>query len=124
MVESYFFDTYALVELVKGDRNYLKYKSSNIVTTKLNLVELYAALLRDYDEKKAEFYYNFYSKYCININDDIIKEAVKLYLSMRKENKKPNYIDCIGYLIALKLDIRFLTGDEEFKNMKNVEFVK
>ncbi|MEK6932351.1 MAG: PIN domain-containing protein [Nanoarchaeota archaeon] len=124
MVETYFYDTYALVELIKGNENYLKYKLYKIITTKLNLLELYSALLRDYNEKKAEYYYSFYSKYCINLNDDIIKDSAKLWHSMRKENKKPSYIDCIGYIAALRLKIKFLTGDKEFKDLKNVEFVK
>jgi len=32
--------------------------------------------------------------------------------------------DCIGYVIAERNKMRFLTGDEKFKNKKNVEFVK
>ena len=32
--------------------------------------------------------------------------------------------DCIGYIMAKKLNIKFLTGDKEFENFLNVEFVK
>ena len=32
--------------------------------------------------------------------------------------------DCIGYFLAKSLGIKFLTGDKEFENMKDVEFVK
>lgn len=124
MVEAYFFDTYALIEIIKGNHSYLKYIDSKIITTNLNLLELYSSLLRNYDKDKADYYFNIYSKKCVLIEDEDLKEAVKLWLLMRKENKKPSYIDCIGYVLAKRLDIKFLTGDREFKDMQNVEFVK
>ena len=124
MVESYFYDTYALVEIINGNPNYLNYTNFKMITTKLNLLELYSNLLRNSNEEKAEYYYNLYSINCVNINDDIIKEAVRLWILMRKKAKRPSYIDCIGYIIARKLKIKFLTGDKEFKDMQNVEFVR
>ena len=124
MVESYFYDTYALVEIINGNPNYLNYTNFKMITTKLNLLELYSNLLRNSNAEKAEYYYNLYSINCVNINDDIIKEAVRLWILMRKKAKRPSYIDCIGYIIARKLKIKFLTGDKEFKDMQNVEFVR
>ena len=58
----------------------------------------------------------------VDVEDHILKEAIKF----RKVNKKMDlsYTDCIGYVYALKNSLIFLTGDKEFKNMKNVEFVK
>ena len=32
--------------------------------------------------------------------------------------------DCIGYILAKNIGIKFLTGDKEFENLDNVEFVK
>ena len=40
----------------------------------------------------------------------------------RKE--KLSMTDCIGYAAAERSGMKFLTGDEKFKNKKNVEFVK
>ena len=34
-----------------------------------------------------------------------------------------SYADCLGYVISKKLNIRFLTGDKQFKDLPNVEFV-
>ena len=51
---AYFFDTYALVELVKKNQRYEPFVNSVIVTTQFNLAELYWSVLRDYGEQKAE----------------------------------------------------------------------
>ena len=35
-----------------------------------------------------------------------------------------SYVDYIGYILAKQRNVKFLTGDKEFENMDNVEFVK
>ena len=116
----YFFDTYALIELTKNNPNFIKYADEFVTTTIFNLVELYYSILRDYNEEKAEDVYYRYKECAIQVNDDIIFEASKLKL----KNKNLSYTDCIGYCLALKNNLKFLTGDKEFKGMDNVEFVK
>jgi len=37
------------------------------------------------------------------------------------KNKKLSYVDCIGYIMAKSRNIRFLTGDEQFKNAKFIK---
>ena len=44
--KDYFFDSYALIEINKGNPDYLKYKDSRVVITLLNLMEFYYALLK------------------------------------------------------------------------------
>ena len=45
-------------------------------------------------------------------------------MTMKSKNKQLSIPDAIGYIIAKKLNIKFLTGDERFRNFENVEFVK
>lgn len=124
MAVTYFFDTYALIELVRGNPNYKKYMFSKKLTTRLNLLEMYASFLRDVGETKADYYYNFFLPDCIEITDKVLKKAAKLWLVMRKEGKRPSHIDCIGYIIAVKSGVEFLTGDKEFRDVAHVEFVQ
>lgn len=122
-MESYFFDTYAFFELIKGNPNYKDFsKGVSLITTKLNLMELYYWLLRRKGKDTAENYYQTFLPYCIEITDNVIKEACEFRLKYK--NKEFSYIDCIGYIIALKKRIKFLTGDIEFQNIENVEYVK
>jgi|SRR3989344_1400811 len=120
--ETLFFDSYAFFEILKGNLNYEPYKNCRIITTKLNIFELYFGLLRDVDEQSAEKYLNKYYPFVLDFDKDILIEAAKMRLRLR--NRNISMTDCIGYILSLKLKIKFLTGDKEFENFKNVEFVK
>ena len=58
----------------------------------------------------------------VDFDSNILEEAAKLKNKLNKRNV--SMTDCIGYCTALALGIRFLTGDKEFENLENVEFVK
>lgn len=122
-IRTLFFDTYALYEIIEGNENYKNYiKDIGIVITKLNLMELYYGLLVRHNEKTANHFYDKFLVYCTSIDDDTMKRA----MIFRYLNKKRDlsYVDCIGYILAKKRNINFLTGDKEFEDMENVEFVK
>ena len=122
MAEVYFFDTYALFEIIEGSKDYAKYVNANLILSKLNLFELYYGLLKNLDEKTALLMLNKYSEFAIDFDKSIIEHAAKFRLLHKKS--KLSMTDCIGYTLARSLGIRFLTGDKEFENMPEVEFVK
>lgn len=119
---SFFWDSYAVIELINGNPNYLSYKHESIILTLFNLAEVYWSSLHEYDEIKANAIYEWLKKSLVEIDDETLKEAIKF----RKKNKKKNlsYTDCIGYMYALRHKLKFLTGDNAFKDVSNVEFVK
>ena len=123
-IKALFFDSYALFEVVHTSKNYKKYAKDDVsvVTTKLNLMELYYSLLRLYGKAKAEEAFNFFNEFCVKYNDGIIKEACEFRLVNYK--RELSYVDCMGYIIARRMGIMFLTGDEQFKDFEGVEFVK
>ena len=120
MSEQYFFDTYALFEIIYGGKKYDKYAKSGGITTILNLAELNYGLKKEHNAETADKITEKYSNAIIEITLNDVKEAMTLKLS----NKKLSIPDAIGYVIAKNKKIKFLTGDEGFKEMKNVEFVK
>ena len=120
---SFFFDTYAFYEIIVGNPNYLPFtKEVKIITTQLNLMELYYQLLAIYDKKTALEFFRRYVEFVVPVSNDIIIEA----MDFRKEHYKQNisYVDCIGYIISRKMNVPFLTGDRQFEGMDNVRFVK
>ena len=117
-----FFDSYAILEIIKGNPNYEKFKNQIIITNTLNLSEVCYSLLKELDEEIIHKIINKFNFQFLEINESIaIESAVFRY---KNKNKKLSYADCIGYIIAQKYDLIFLTGDKEFEKMKNVEFVK
>lgn len=122
-IETFFFDSYAFFEIIEGNPNYDQFTAGiAIVTTRLNLMELFYGLLVKYDRRTANRYYDELARFCIDIDDNVIREAM-IFRVMNKK-RKLSYIDCLGYLIAKQRNISFLTGDEKFKDAPNVEFVK
>lgn len=121
MTDVFFFDSYAFFEIIEGNKNYEKYLHVNIVTTKLNLFELYYGLLREVNEKTALTALEKYLPFAVDFDKDTIEHAAKLRLMYKKRDI--SMTDCIGYIMARKLRIKFLTGDKQFEIMPNVEFV-
>lgn len=119
---NYFFDSYAVIEIVKENPQYFKYLNENFVITIFNLVEIYWAVLRDFDEEKADEIYSEINLMVTDIDDATLKEAIKFRINNKK--KDLSYTDCIGYIYALRNNLVFLTGDKEFEKLENVEFVK
>ena len=120
----YFFDTYALLEIFYGNERYRKYLDEEVVTTRLNLMEIYYPLLREQGEDVADQYYDETVGYAIDFDDSAIKESMRFRLKMKREGKDLSYVDALGYVISEKFGIKFLTGDNAFEAMDNVEHVK
>jgi len=121
-MSKYFFDTYTIIELIKGNPNYEFIKDNVIITSSMNLAELYYSLLLENNKEFADKIINSFNFELIDITSKI---AIKSSL-FRFQNKKLrlSYIDCLGYILALKNNLLFLTGDKSFENLDNVEYVK
>ena len=120
--ESFFCDTYALIEITGGNPNYKPYTSFILMTSDLNLMELYYHFLKDYGKETAERHFNEWTEFSIEILRAIIKKGMEIKLVHKKE--KLSYVDCIGYAFALETEIGFLTGDSKFRNKVGVKFIK
>ena len=118
--ETYFFDTYALIEIISGNPKYEKYKGSGIITSIFNLAELNYILKKTMPKKKADEYTTDYEDFAADVELDDVVEAMDLKTKFRKLSIP----DAIGYAVAKRFDVKFLTGDSDFEGFDNVEFVK
>jgi len=118
-----FLDTYAIMEVDKGNPAYKEYslKPIDAMTTIFNLIDVYFIYLKRFGETEADRIYENVKPMVMAIDDFIVKEAMKFKLKYPK--KRYSIADCIGYLTALKYGAKFLTGDYAFKGLENVEFV-
>ncbi len=118
--ENYFFDTYAILEIINGSKNYDPYMACGVILTRLNLFELYYTILRMYGQQKAFYYLGQYKQFAV----DFIEIDIEMAARLKMKNRSLSMTDCIGYIVALRKCLKFLTGDKEFQGMSNVEFVK
>ena len=119
---SYFYDSYAIIEILERNENYLKFSNNVITTSVLDLFEVYYYLLKKHNKITADYWAKK-----LNFNFLEIAPLVSIEASeFRFDNKKEDLslVDCVGYILALKNILKFLTGDEKFENKENVEFVK
>ena len=122
-MDNYFFDSYAIIKTIEEDKNYILYREKKIITSSLNLMEVYYYLLRKFNKQTAEYWMKNLDVELVNvIRLDLAIEAA--YFKFEHKNKKLSYVDCLGYILARRWKIKFLTGDKEFEGKENVEFVK
>jgi predicted nucleic acid-binding protein len=118
----YYFDTYAIIEIIKQNPNYKQLQNETILTSVVNLAELYYSMIKEDNQQKADDWMKKLRANIIEIDIDIIKEAMLFKYKYIK--LKMSMVDCIGYAIAKKYTLIFVTGDKAFENMENVLFLK
>ena len=115
------FDTYAILEIIEGNPNYQIYLDDTIIINDFIFAELCYNLFRE-NKTKAEEYTEKYSQHISPLKPKWIKEAMQFRIKWK--DRGISITDCISYVMAKKLGIKFLTGDKEFENIDNVEFIK
>lgn len=115
-------DTYALVEIRKGNKIFLPYLQEDFILAELTLVEFYWVLLREEDESVAEEWLRKLQAYSTPVSLELM--AAAMLFRKHHRNKNLSFFDCVGYLVAQQEQILFVTGDKEFERMAGVEFIK
>ncbi|MBS3125416.1 PIN domain-containing protein [Candidatus Woesearchaeota archaeon] len=117
----YFYDSYALVEIARDTLPYQPYQQGTFVLCIFNLYEFYHSLFR-HEPQLAESFFDRLWEACVEITPDDIKEAAQFRLKHHKE--RFSYADALGYILARRRGLTFLTGDKAFEGLTGVEFVK
>ncbi|MEK6968035.1 MAG: PIN domain-containing protein [Nanoarchaeota archaeon] len=124
-------DTYALIEwFVQGNENYRKFfeeidRKGGFIT-ELTILEFYHRVYHIAGKEKADDSLDIVigSNKIIDLNLELIKQAAVFRSEMLKKRKQLSYADCVNYMVAKNLKVKLLTGDNDFKELENVEFVK
>lgn len=120
----FFYDSYAVLAYISGHPCYPTYFEENDgFLTKLNLLEVYYRTLEVHGEEAASQVLKSFSKYAIEFGSSDVEGSMKLRLKLKKKRRDLSYADALGYYLAIKAGVKFLTGDKEFKDLESVEFV-
>jgi uncharacterized protein len=94
-----FADTYAHIELLKGNPNYESYSNADLVATEFNILELTYALFRDFGwDGAANVIGTVRAKVeVIPTDDSDYLKASDFRLSANKTGKKLSLVDALGY---------------------------
>jgi hypothetical protein len=118
-------DSYAFIELYGGNPRYRDaFRSNAVGTTSLNVLEVYGALLRRIDRPTALTLARSMLPVVVDVPRETALRAAEFRLEMVGKKRNCSHVDAWGYASAETLGRRFLTGDESFRGLPNVEFVK
>ena len=120
----YFFDSYAIIEYLRGNERFRPYFAAGGKVTVLTLMEVYFHILSGVGSQKAEEVYNTFLPSVVELTDETIKDALQERLKLKRNGLNISYADAVGYMTAVSLNIKFLTGDKEFEGLDSVEFVR
>ena len=115
-------DTYALVEIWRGNPAFLRLFNENFVITDFALAEFYIFLYKQEKEKEADSWNETLSVYSRSISRSTLIKSLKYRYDNKKENL--SIIDSVGYIYALENELKFVTGDKAFKGKDNVLFIQ
>ena len=122
MAESYLFDTYAILEILADNKSYTKYLECGMVINDFIFSETAYKLLQEMPRELAIEALNDLAEATVRPTPAIMIEAMEL--RKRWKARSVSMTDCISYIMARQMGIRFLTGDKQFKGEANVEFVQ
>ncbi|MFP4118169.1 MAG: PIN domain-containing protein [Candidatus Woesearchaeota archaeon] len=117
----FLFDTYAIIEIIRGNENYIPYLDRRILINNFIYAELCYILDKE-GHPDTDMILEKYKRFIVELDPEIIRKAMGFRYKNRK--KKLSITDCVSYFQAKEYNISFLTGDKEFEHMENVEFVK
>jgi predicted nucleic acid-binding protein len=109
----------------KGNESYRHYQTGHLVTTEFNICEVAFAVCRDYPDRTRQVMARVRKIVTLVPTTD---EDYCLGAAMRRKTtssgKNLSTIDCVGYTVSRRQGLPFLTGDREFEDIEDVEFVR
>lgn len=89
-------------------------------------MELAYALTRDYGRERAVEILRLVRVFVdiVHPTDEDYAEASALRIELKRRSRNLSLVDALGYVLAKRLKIPFLTGDREFRELDGVEYVK
>jgi hypothetical protein len=98
---SYFADSYALIEILKGNKNYQSFQSERLITTEFNICEVGFAVCRDYPAIAPQVLKTVRKMVTLQAtrDEDYCSGAARRKQESGK-GKKLSTIDCVGYSVC------------------------
>ena len=120
-----FADTYALLGHVDGFPAYVRLLSDgDYVTTALNACEYAHKILMRGQGEALDLALPPILDHVVQPGPEVPLAAAQFKRDRLKAGAECSYVDAWGYATARSLGLQFLTGDEDFRGVPGVKFVK
>lgn len=121
----FFLDSYAIIEMAKGNPNYREYREQPALTSRYNLLEVYYVLADHREEALARSCLESLGPSAVELQLELIPKVALLRRHGRgTTGRRLSYVDAFGYVYAFENGYTFLTGAHEFEGMPNVRFAR
>ncbi len=121
----FFLDSYAIIEMAKGNPNYRPFRDEASITSRSNLLEVYYILTQLDEEPLAKACLATLGPSAVDLQLELIPTIARLRLRQRgATGRRFSYSDASGYVYARENGYSFLTGAHEFEGLPDVTFVR
>mgnify|MGYP001605057381 CR=1 FL=1 len=117
-----YYDTYILVEIKQENPKFIKFLDQDFIINDMTMAEFYIIIYKEKGQSEADYWHKRLASYCHPVSREILIKALKYRIDHKKEDL--SIFDCVGYIYALENNLKFVTGDKEFKNKEGVLFIQ
>lgn len=121
----YYFDSYAIIEIARGNPKYRQFSRAEGVTSVLNLLEVFYILAQAGEPSLARSTFESGQASAVQFPASLVPVAATFRLGVcGATGRRFSYIDALGYTYSRESGYDFLTGAEEFEGFEGVRFVR
>jgi hypothetical protein len=121
----FFLDSYAIIEMARGNPAYRPYTKVPSVTSRSNLLEMFYILAQADEEALAQAALQALGPHSIELSVDLVPVVAEFRLRhLGSTGRRFSYADAFGYVYARENGFEFLTGAHEFEGLPGVRFVR
>ena len=121
----FFLDSYAIVEMARGNPRYERFRSEAAVTSRAHLLEVYFLLTQQGAEVLAKSCLATLGPQASELPLELIPRVARFRLDrLGATGRRFSYVDAFGYVYARENAYTLLTGAHEFEGLPDVCFVR
>ena len=121
----FFLDSYAIIEMARGNPSYRPFVHEPVITMRANLLEVYFVLAQSGGTALADASLKLLGPHSVDLPVELIARVEEFRLRKKgATGRRFSYADASGYVYARENGYEFLTGAEEFEGLPSVQYLR
>ena len=80
--------------------------------------------MEEHGPKAASSILETFSKYLVDLGLTDVEGSMKMRLELKQKGRDVSHADAVGYFLARRMGVKFLTGDMAFRGMDDVQYLE